>query len=80
MGSENSSNETRERARRVAAEIGAIHTDMCIDSAVSAIVSLFTIVTGAYNSCTFWGVSPLFAGSHPHQSFLAEQRLLGEIV
>lgn len=46
MGTENSSKETRERAKILAAEIGSYHVDMNIDTAVSAITTLFTTVTG----------------------------------
>ncbi|KKA20102.1 NAD(+) synthase (glutamine-hydrolyzing), partial [Rasamsonia emersonii CBS 393.64] len=45
MGSQNSSKATRERAKRLATEIGSYHIDMNIDTAVSALTNLFTAVT-----------------------------------
>lgn len=45
MGSQNSSTATRERAKRLATEIGSYHIDMNIDTAVSALTNLFTAVT-----------------------------------
>ncbi|CAF2080840.1 glutamine-dependent NAD(+) synthetase [Brassica napus] len=46
MGSENSSKETKMRAKQLADEIGAWHLDVCIDGVVSAVLSLFQTVTG----------------------------------
>ncbi|KAK4529264.1 hypothetical protein CCYA_CCYA01G0121 [Cyanidiococcus yangmingshanensis] len=46
MGSENSSKSTRERAARLAKEIGAYHVDLPIDSVVSAVIQVFALVTG----------------------------------
>lgn len=46
MGTVNSSEETRTRARRLAAEIGASHLDVKVDTVVSAITSLFSLITG----------------------------------
>lgn len=34
------------RAKALAAEIGAYHLDVCIDTLVAALVTLFTSVTG----------------------------------
>lgn len=45
MGTTNSSKDTRARAKSLAEEIGAYHTDLSIDSVVSALTSLFTTVT-----------------------------------
>ena len=45
MGSENSSKETRQRASDLARDIGAYHTDLKIDTVVSALINLFTTVT-----------------------------------
>ena len=45
MGSENSSKETRQRAKKLAGDIGAYHTDISIDTVVSALRNLFTAVT-----------------------------------
>ncbi|XP_048132848.1 glutamine-dependent NAD(+) synthetase isoform X1 [Rhodamnia argentea] len=46
MGSENSSETTRSRAKFLADEIGAWHLDVCIDGVVSALLSLFEKLTG----------------------------------
>jgi len=45
MGTVNSSNETRSRAKRLAKDIGAYHTDLNIDTVVNALTSLFSTVT-----------------------------------
>lgn len=45
MGSQHSSAETRGRAKALAADIGAYHIDMNIDTVVSALTNLFTAVT-----------------------------------
>ncbi|KAJ2160337.1 glutamine-dependent NAD(+) synthetase [Coemansia sp. RSA 552] len=46
MGTQNSSSETRDRARRLSQAIGSYHIDINMDVVVSAIVSLFSLVTG----------------------------------
>ncbi|CAI5506881.1 unnamed protein product [Closterium sp. Naga37s-1] len=46
MGTENSSQATRLRAKQLASEIGAWHLDTSIDSVVAAVVALFLTVTG----------------------------------
>ncbi|KAA8540783.1 hypothetical protein F0562_024298 [Nyssa sinensis] len=46
MGSENSSEATKTRAKVLADEIGSWHLDVCIDSVVSALLSLFRTLTG----------------------------------
>ncbi|KAL2622646.1 hypothetical protein R1flu_002851 [Riccia fluitans] len=46
MGSENSSDETRKRAEQLAKEIGASHLNIKIDIVVSALLTLFSSVTG----------------------------------
>ncbi|CAN6650450.1 hypothetical protein TRVA0_024S01398 [Trichomonascus vanleenenianus] len=46
MGTENSSKETRARAKALAHDIGAYHIDMNIDTVVTAVRSLFALVTG----------------------------------
>lgn len=46
MGTENSSNETRKRAKDLADVIGSYHTDINMDTVVKSIHSLFTLVTG----------------------------------
>ena len=45
MGTTNSSTDTRRRARELARDIGAYHTDLNIDTVVSALTTLFTTVT-----------------------------------
>ena len=46
MGTENSSGETRERAAALASQVGALHMDVKIDLAVSALTQLFAAITG----------------------------------
>ncbi|ODQ77256.1 hypothetical protein BABINDRAFT_163755 [Babjeviella inositovora NRRL Y-12698] len=46
MGTENSSTETRSRAKELAAVIGSYHVDFNMDTLVSAVVSLFEVATG----------------------------------
>ncbi|GAA5888101.1 hypothetical protein JCM5296_005433 [Sporobolomyces johnsonii] len=46
MGTQNSSEETRKRAKELAEAIGAYHVDLNMDACVSAIHTLFTVVTG----------------------------------
>src|ERR1700694_5726609 len=46
MGTENSSNETRQRAKDLANAIGSYHIDMNMDTLVSSVQSLFNLVTG----------------------------------
>lgn len=46
MGTENSSKDTRSRAKDLAIAIGAYHTDLNMDSVVSAVRGLFETVTG----------------------------------
>lgn len=45
MGTTNSSKDTRSRARELAREIGAYHVDLNMDSVVTALTNLFTMVT-----------------------------------
>ncbi|KAL1970772.1 hypothetical protein VTN77DRAFT_2606 [Rasamsonia byssochlamydoides] len=45
MGTQNSSKATRERAKRLATDIGSYHIDMNIDMVVTALTNLFTVVT-----------------------------------
>ncbi|KAL2354681.1 carbon-nitrogen hydrolase [Cryomyces antarcticus] len=45
MGTTNSSNDTRARAKDLAHDIGAYHTDMNIDTVVKALTDLFSLVT-----------------------------------
>jgi NAD+ synthase (glutamine-hydrolysing) len=46
MGTENSSKETRQRAKRLAEAIGAYHVDLNMDTLVKAVRDLFSFVTG----------------------------------
>ncbi|KAI8320043.1 glutamine-dependent NAD(+) synthetase with GAT domain-containing protein [Martensiomyces pterosporus] len=46
MGTQNSSDETRGRARELAQAIGSYHVDLSMDAVVTAIVSLFALITG----------------------------------
>ncbi|KAJ3053734.1 glutamine-dependent NAD(+) synthetase, partial [Rhizoclosmatium hyalinum] len=46
MGTENSSDETRNRATRLAKDIGSYHVNLNMDSVVSAIIGVFQTVTG----------------------------------
>lgn len=46
MGTQNSSKETRQRAKALAAEIGAYHMDVDMDTAVAALIGIFTRLTG----------------------------------
>ncbi|KAK1258142.1 hypothetical protein QJS04_geneDACA021669 [Acorus gramineus] len=46
MGTENSSDATRNRAKNLAEEIGSWHLDVAIDSVVSSLLSLFQTLTG----------------------------------
>ncbi|ODV60364.1 glutamine-dependent NAD(+) synthetase, partial [Ascoidea rubescens DSM 1968] len=46
MGTENSSNETRSRAKELANKIGSYHVDLNMDNLVTAVVNLFEVATG----------------------------------
>ncbi|CAG8205608.1 unnamed protein product [Penicillium nalgiovense] len=45
MGTQNSGQETRDRAARLAAEIGSYHIDFNFDTVVTSIMNLFTVLT-----------------------------------
>lgn len=45
MGTQNSSKETRDRAKELAVEIGSYHIDFNFDTVVTALTNLFTVVT-----------------------------------
>jgi len=45
MGTENSSKETRERAKELSHEIGSYHIDLNMDTLVASVQSLFSLVT-----------------------------------
>ncbi|KAI0322768.1 glutamine-dependent NAD synthetase with GAT domain-containing protein [Amylostereum chailletii] len=46
MGTENSSRETRQRAKQLAESIGSYHTDLNMDSIVTSVRNLFGYITG----------------------------------
>uniref|UniRef100_A0A914WZ17 Glutamine-dependent NAD(+) synthetase n=1 Tax=Plectus sambesii TaxID=2011161 RepID=A0A914WZ17_9BILA len=46
LGTQNSSKETKERAGALATQIGASHSSVLIDTAVSAVIKIFEIATG----------------------------------
>lgn len=46
MGTENSSKETRQRAKELAEAIGAYHVDLNMDTIVTSVRDLFAFVTG----------------------------------
>ncbi|KAI5960676.1 QNS1 [Candida pseudojiufengensis] len=46
MGTENSSSETRSRAKILSEKIGSYHVDLNMDNLVSAVISLFQVATG----------------------------------
>ncbi|ORY31916.1 hypothetical protein BCR39DRAFT_524532 [Naematelia encephala] len=58
MGTENSSPETRKRAKDLAAAIGAYHVDLNMDTAVSAVKGIFSFVTGRTPTFAVHGGSP----------------------
>lgn len=45
MGTQNSGKETRDRSRKLAADIGSYHIDFNFDTVVTALINLFTTVT-----------------------------------
>ncbi|AAS54848.1 AGR358Wp [Eremothecium gossypii ATCC 10895] len=46
MGTANSTNETRSRAKKLAEHLGAYHVDLNMDSVVKSVVTLFEVTTG----------------------------------
>lgn len=58
MGTENSSNDTRSRAKLLAEAIGAYHVDLNMDSVVTAVRKLFEFVTGKTPRFKMFGGSP----------------------
>lgn len=46
MGSDNSSKETRQRANALSDQIGSYHLSIAIDTAVTAVLNIFTTITG----------------------------------
>ena len=58
MGSVNSSKETRSRAKVLASDIGAYHTDLNIDTITSALTALFSTITNFTPRFKVHGGSP----------------------
>jgi len=48
MGSENSSEETKARAKKLSSQIGSYHLNISIDMAVKAVMGIFSTVTGFF--------------------------------
>lgn len=46
LGTENSSADTRHRAKQLAAAVGSFHVDLNMDAAVTAIIAVFEVATG----------------------------------
>merc|ERR1719346_773999 len=46
MGTENSSDETKSRAKKLASQIGSYHLSIVIDTAVKAVLGIFSVATG----------------------------------
>ncbi|CED83047.1 glutamine-dependent nad synthetase with gat domain-containing protein [Phaffia rhodozyma] len=57
MGTENSSKDTRQRAKELASDIGSYHVDLNMDTVVSAVTSLFGLVTGVKPKFKVYGGS-----------------------
>lgn len=58
MGTSNSSDDTRSRAKLLADAIGAYHVNLNMDSVVSAVTTLFEVVTGKMPRFKMFGGSP----------------------
>lgn len=58
MGGQNSSNSTRQLASTLANQIGSYHLEINIDSAVTALLAIFTSVTGLMPKFRFHGGCP----------------------
>lgn len=58
MGTSNSSGETRGRAKQLAKDIGAVHTDLNMDTVINALMGLFSMVTGFKPKFSVHGGSP----------------------
>jgi len=48
MGSENSSEETKSRAKKLSQQIGSYHLHIVIDTAVKAVMGIFSLTTGQF--------------------------------
>jgi NAD+ synthase (glutamine-hydrolysing) len=58
MGTENSSKETKQRAATLAASIGSYHLHIVIDKAITAIIEIFSGVTGLFPKFAVKGGCP----------------------
>ena len=48
MGTENSSEDTKARAKKLASQIGSYHLSIVIDTAVKAVLGIFSVATGQF--------------------------------
>jgi len=48
MGTENSSEDTRSRAKKLSSQIGSYHLSIVIDTAVKAVLGIFSVATGQF--------------------------------
>ncbi|RLN33549.1 hypothetical protein C2845_PM03G25890 [Panicum miliaceum] len=76
MGTENSSEDTRSRAKRLAEEIGSFHLNIPIDSIVSAFLSLFETLTGKRPRYKIQGDEVNSLGQLPTIAITFEARVL----
>lgn len=58
MGTQNSGQETRDRATRLASDIGSYHIDFNFDTVVTSIMNLFTVLTNFQPRFKMHGGSP----------------------
>lgn len=58
MGTQNSGQETRDRATRLASDIGSYHIDFNFDTVVTSIMNLFTVITNFQPRFKMYGGSP----------------------
>lgn len=58
MGTQNSGQETRDRATRLAGDIGSYHIDFNFDTVVTSIMNLFTVLTNFQPRFKMHGGSP----------------------
>ena len=48
MGTENSSEDTKTRAKKLSSQIGSYHLSIVIDTAVKAVLGIFSVATGQF--------------------------------
>jgi len=58
MGSENSSEQTKSRAKKLSSQIGSYHLNISIDLAVKAVLGIFSTVTGFFPKFKVKGGTP----------------------